>query len=101
MSAEEFLVMLNVPVELEESMVDCLLSLESEDGFSSFQINSHDHRNIGLSLAEQVAGRQRKLRFQFYLPKSRLEQLQAKLRKEFTGSGIHFWIIPMMDSGYL
>ena len=54
MSAKEFLVTLNVSPELEEPMVDCLLTFESEHGFSSMPVFSHDHRNAGLSLAEQV-----------------------------------------------
>ena len=60
MNSKEFLVTLNVPVSLEEAIVDCLLILESEYGFSSFPVNSHDHKNKGLSLAEQVSGRQKK-----------------------------------------
>jgi len=60
MNSKEYLVTLNVPLSIEEEIVDCLLMLESEHGFSSFPVNSHDHRNEGLSLAEQVTGRQKK-----------------------------------------
>jgi len=63
MSTAEYLVTLNVPTSIEEAMVDCLLSFESEHGFSSLPINAHDHKNEGLSLAEQVTGRQKKFAF--------------------------------------
>jgi len=59
MNSKEYLVTLNVPLSLEEAVVDSLLTLESEHGFSSFPVNSHDHKNEGLSLAEQVTGRQK------------------------------------------
>lgn len=100
MSAE-YLVTLNVPPDLEEAVVDCLLTLESEHGFSSLPVSAHDHRNIGLSLAEQVTGRQRKIRFQMYLAEQGLAELLDKLRVEFTGSGISYRVSPVLDSGVI
>lgn len=99
MNYQEFQVTLNVPPSIEEAVVDCLLTLESEHGFSSLPVSSHDHRNRGLSLAEQVSGRQRKIRFQMYLAKENLEILLTKLRAEFTGSGITYRVLPVLESG--
>jgi len=59
MSVEEYIVTLNVSPGLEVEIVDCLLMLESEHGFCTFPIYSHDHRNKGLSLPEQVSGRRK------------------------------------------
>lgn len=101
MNEMEYLVTLNVPPSLEETIVDCLLTFESEDGFSSYPVNAHDHRNEGLSLAEQVTGRQKKIRFQMYLPERKLPDLLAKLKNEFQGSGIHYWVLPVIKNGYL
>lgn len=99
MNVKEYLVTLNVPPSLEEAVVDCLLTLESEHGFSSFPVSSHDHRNEGLSLAEQVTGRQRKIRFQMYVPEQGLAVLLAQLRAEFSGSGINYWVLPVIENG--
>ncbi|MGR9071616.1 MAG: DUF3240 family protein [Gammaproteobacteria bacterium] len=101
MNVQEYLVTLNVAPSLEEAVVDCLLTFESEDGFSSFPVNAHDHRNVGLSLAEQVAGRQKKIRFQMYLPEKELSALLEKLNDEFRGSGIHYWVLPVIKTGYI
>lgn len=101
MNSKEYLVTLNVPPSLEEAVVDCLLTLESEHGFCSFSVNSHDHRNEGLSLAEQVSGRQEKIRFQMYVPEQGLAQLLAQLRAEFSGAGIRYWVLPVIENGVI
>ena len=101
MSSHEFLVTLNVPPSLEEAIVDCLLTLESEQGFSSLPVSSHDHRNKGLSLAEQVTGRQRKIRFQMYLEKKGLSDLITRLKADFSGSGITYRVSPVIESGVI
>ncbi|MGR8935481.1 MAG: DUF3240 family protein [Gammaproteobacteria bacterium] len=101
MNRKEYLVTLNVPPSLEEAMVDSLLTFEYENGFSSFPVNAHDHRNEGLSLMEQVSGRQRKIRFQLYVAEHDLAAFLVKLKNDFPGSGIHYWVLPVIDSGYL
>jgi len=101
MNGKEFLVTLNVPISLEEVIVDCLLTFESEHGFSSFPVYAHDHRNEGLSLAEQVSGRQKRLRFQMYVQEAVLNALLARLREEFSGAGIRYWVMPVVDNGMI
>lgn len=101
MKIEEYLVTLNVPPSLEEAVVDCLLTFESEHGFSTFPVYSHDHKNEGLSLAEQVSGRQKKVRFQMYVPEQRLAALLAQLRIEFSDSGIKYWVMPVIENGII
>ncbi len=101
MNNKQSLVTLNVPVGLEEAVVDCLLMVESEYGFSSFPVSSHDHRNEGLSLAEQVSGRQKRIRFQMYVPEQGLPALLEQLRAEFSGSGIKYWVLPVIENGVI
>ena len=101
MIASEYLVTLNIPPSLEEMLVDQLLLLESEHGFSSFQVYAHHHENKNLSLAEQVTGRQKRTRFQMYIPEHELSSLLALLRRDFKGSGIQYWVMPVIDSGVI
>lgn len=93
------LITINVPPALEEAMVDCLLTFETAQGFSSFPVNAHDHRNQGLSVAEQVTGRQRKIRFQMYIDKTFVPALIAKIKADFVGTGLHYWIVPVLEHG--
>jgi hypothetical protein len=101
MNSKQYLVTLNIPPSLEEMMVDSLLMLEAEHGFSSFPVNAHHHDNKGLSLAEQVTGRQKRIRFQMYVPAEELPALLVQLRQDFSGSGIQYWVLPVVESGVI
>jgi hypothetical protein len=92
------LVILNAPSALEEALVDCLLSLESEHGFNSFQVNSHHHDSKGLSLAEQVSGRQKQICFQIQIDEAGAKQLLAQLKTDFSGAKIQYWLVPVTES---
>jgi hypothetical protein len=95
MTSKDRLVILNAPSSLEEAVVDCLLTLESEHGFSSFPVNVHHHENKGLSLAEQVTGRQKQICFQLHIDEAGANLLLKRLQAEFSGAGIQCWVIPM------
>jgi hypothetical protein len=101
MSSKEYLVTLNIPPSLEEMMVDSLLMLEAEHGFTSFPVNAHHHINKGLSLAEQVTGRQKRIRFQMYVPVQELPAFLEQLRQDFSGSGIQYWVLPVIENGVI
>ncbi|MGR9086738.1 MAG: DUF3240 family protein [Gammaproteobacteria bacterium] len=101
MSGKEYLVTLNVPTSLEEAIVDRLLTFESDYGFTSFPVYAHDHLNAALSLFEQVSGRRKRLRFQIYVEERMLSSLLAQLREEFSGTGIRYWVMPVMDNGVI
>jgi len=99
MSGQEFLVTINVPPLLEEAVVDCLLSIDSADGFSSLVVSAHDSDHKRLSVAEQVAGRKKQIRFQMYVPEQQLSVLIERLKQDFSGAGIHYWVMPVLESG--
>ena len=101
MTSNEYLVTLNVPPSLEEAVVDSLLLLETEHGFSSFPVNAHHHVNKGLSLSEQVTGRQKRIRFQLYVSVEKLPDLIIKLREDFADSGIQYWVLPVVENGVI
>lgn len=101
MSTQQYLVTINVPPLLEEAMVDCLLAIEAAEGFSSLPVSAHGSEHDTLSLAEQVAGRQRQIRFQMYVPGQQLDVLIEKLKLNFSGAGIRYWVMPVLESGYI
>jgi hypothetical protein len=96
---QEYLITLNVPPALEGMMVDNLLTLEFERGFSGFPVYAHHHENKGLSIAEQVTGRQKRIRFQMYVNGTDLATLLVNLRENFSGSSIQYWVSPVLENG--
>lgn len=96
---QEYLVTLNVPPALEGVVVDNLLMMEFERGFSGFPVYAHHHQNQGLSIAEQVTGRQKRIRFQMYVDGTNLALLLTTLRENFSSSGIQYWVMPVLQSG--
>lgn len=86
---------------LEESLVDWLLEREQLSGFSSLHINGHGSHQHSLSLAEQVTGRQRKVMFLIHLPGEAVAGLLEQLRRDFHGTGLHYWVTPLLEAGRL
>jgi len=98
MNHENYLVMINAEPAIEEAMVDYLLSLENSQGFTSFPIYAHDHQQ-NLSILEQVVGRKRHIQFQMYVHKNKVSQLITGLKADFTGSGVNYWVLPVIEHG--
>jgi len=99
MMPEKVLLSLVVSPMVEDAVVDLLLENEAVSGFTSYAINGHGVSIHSLSPAEQVSGRQRQILFQTYLPSEQLDGLITQLSSTFSGSGIHYWVVPLLDSG--
>lgn len=95
------LLVLIVSPSVEHAMVDWLLENEAVNGFTSQPINGHGSSPHALTTAEQVAGRQRQVLFQLHLPETAARELVAALRRDFRGSGMHYWIAPLLEAGHL
>jgi len=98
-SNENVLLSLVVSPMVEDAVIDLLLEHEGVTGFTSFPINGHGASIHSLSLAEQVSGRQRQILFQTYLKSNKMDNLIASLKQTFSGSGIHYWVVPLLTSG--
>ncbi len=99
MSADSLLVSFNAPPALEEMLVDWLLEFDPEQRFASYTVNEHNGDHSQLSLAEQVTGRQKQVRFELILAKDRYEGFMDKFRMDFSGSGIHYRVVPVLSQG--
>lgn len=99
--SEFVLLTLIVPPAHEEPLIDWLLQYEHPSGFSSFPISGHSSHPESLTLVEQVTGRKRQVRFDVQLAGSDLEALLDRLKTDFAGSAIHYWVSPVVDAGRL
>jgi hypothetical protein len=96
---ETSLLTLIAPVGLEEPLVDWLLEHASSHGICSGPINGHSASHESLTVAEQVSGRQRQIRFEVHAQEGEVNLMLERLRGDFADAGIHFWVVPLLESG--
>lgn len=90
-----------VSPRLEPGIVEWLLEREDVPGFSSLPIAGHGSSEHSLTLAEQVTGRSRRVMFLIELPEEVAERVLGDLAEAFHGSGLHYWINPVIRAGHL
>lgn len=98
---DQVLLTLLLSPELEDAVVDWLLGSKSVGGFSSHGVSGHSSRLEGMSLKEQVAGRTRRVCFEVQLARGALGETLAGLREVFADSGMHYWVVPVLEAGSL
>ncbi len=98
---DEALIVLNVPPNLDETIVDWLLAREGASGFTSFPVFGHSTSHDGLSAAEQVSGRQRRQQFQIQICQDAVDTFIDDARLAFGNAGVHFWVLPLYSGGHL
>ncbi|MDT8397115.1 MAG: DUF3240 family protein [Pseudomonadales bacterium] len=91
------LLILNAPPELEEDLVDYLLSLPVVEGFTSYQVNGHGE-NSNLSVAEQVSGRRRRIQYELLTGENAVAEILAGIAAN-VGRDIVYWQQAVFNSG--
>ena len=86
---------------LEEALVDWLLSLDAGPRFTTISIDGHGMDLEGLTIAEQVTGRKRMRLFQVEASLEQAGVIVARLRRDFAGAQIRFWMTPVLEAGSL
>lgn len=99
MNDEQCLLTIIATPAVQETLVDWLLEREELSGFSSQPIDGHGIRASDMSLAEQVAGRQRKVMFYVHTRCKVVRSVLDALKHDFNGAGLHYWLMPLLDAG--
>jgi len=84
-----------------DSITDWLLAQDTVSGFSSHAIAGHGSSEHSMSLAEQVAGKRGQIMFQLHMRCDDARTLVQRLKQDFSGSGMHYWLLPVIESGHL
>jgi hypothetical protein len=92
---------LNGSRTLEERLVDWLLSRDEVAGFTSYPVQGHAARDDELSLAEQVAGRQRRHEIRVELRSADLDAFIAALVRDHGEADLYWFVVPVVRSGHL
>lgn len=93
------LLVIYAPLALEETLVDWLLENDAVSGFSTTEAYGHGQRLSGMSLLEQVTGRQRRVQFNIEVPHGVATSLLQHLREKFSGTGLHYMLMPLLEAG--
>lgn len=89
MSEDFTMLVLNTAPELEENLIDYLLSFEQIEGFTSYQVHGHgEHHN--LSVTEQVTGRRKRSQYEIFLARSAIAKVLEGLASA-VGRDIVYW----------
>jgi len=83
------MLVLNIAPELEEDLVDYLLSLTFVNGFTSYKTRGHGD-NANMTVAEQVSGRRKRLQFELLMDVENVPELLSGLANE-VGKDINYW----------
>ena len=95
----KILLVLNTKPELEEDLVDYLMSLPCVHGFTSYPVRGHGHHD-NLSIAEQVSGRRKRLQVELMLDDAEADTVLAGLTDR-VGRDITWWQQTIIASGSL
>lgn len=85
--------------ELEEDLVDVLLGLPAVGGFTA-SVVAGNGKTQNMSLAEQVTGRRKRLRFELVLAEAVLAEVLGQLTERIGGETV-YWVEPLLDFGKL
>jgi len=79
------------PQSIEEDIVDFFLDSEHAQGFTSLHVRGHTSQHTGMSLIEQVTGRQHRVQFQVLVGEPQARAICKSLGERFAGAGIVYW----------
>jgi hypothetical protein len=93
------MLVLNTAPELEENLIDYLLSFEQVEGFTSFQVHGHGEHN-GLSVAEQVSGRRKRSQYEIFIASDAIPKILEGLASA-VGRDIVYWEQTARNFGHI
>ncbi len=85
--------------DVEEKLLDALLTTFDDEVFTSTPISSHGTAHGRLSAGEQVMGRSRSVFVQIIVTNEESATLTELLRRDFAGTGIRFWMTALAAEG--
>ena len=87
------------PREIEEKLLDALLTTVKGEIFTSTPISSHGTLEKRLSNVEKVMGRSRSVQVQIVTSDEELARLTELLQQLFKGTGLRYWASALAVEG--
>ena len=95
----KFCLTLICPREIEEKLLDTLLTEVDDEVFTSTPTFSHGTAQGRLSSVEKVMGRSRSVQVQIVTTDKELASLIELLKLRFKGTGLRYWATGLLAEG--
>ena len=95
----KFCLTLICPREIEEKLLDTLLTEIDDEVFTSTPTFSHGTAQGRLSSVEKVMGRSRSVQVQIITTDEELASLTELLKQHFKGTGLRYWAAALSTEG--
>ena len=95
----KFCLTLICPREIEEKLLDTLLTEVDDEVFTSTPTFSHGTAQGRLSSVEKVMGRSRSVQVQIVTTDEALARLIELLKRRFKGTGLRYWATALSAEG--
>ncbi len=89
-----------VPVDIKDDVVDTLIGLEEISGFNLETIAGYSREHSQFNIREQVEGYRQLFRFEIMHRSDQQDRLIASLRPVCAGPNLRYWIIPIVEQGH-
>jgi len=90
-----------VPSALKAPMLDALLMAAPANLISSAPAAVHGLSDQAMSTSEQVLAMVGMTQVQVFLALADSDQVVASLGRQFAGSGVRYWLVPVLGGGEL
>ena len=90
-----------VPVEIKDDLVDTLMSLECVSGFNFSEIGGYSKTHSQYDVSEQVQGYRKLQRFEIVHKSAEESLILEALRKVCKNAHVRYWISPINSMGHL
>lgn len=87
------------PPALEEKLLDLLLISPEVSLFTSASAAAHGTSAAEMSSTEQVLGRAFVTQIQVLFAEANKEVVLTSIRQQFSGTGLRYWITPVLERG--
>ncbi|MDD2738214.1 MAG: RNA-binding protein [Methylomonas lenta] len=98
---QQFQITFIVSAEVENAVAECLVSFEHEHAKSTPEPNDLPQHGIVRFLTEMEGPENKSRRFQIYATRHVIAALLEKLKAEFSGNSIYYWITPVIEFGVI
>lgn len=95
------LLILMIPAELRDDVVDCLMACDQVSGFNMTTMAGYSKEHSQYDLREQVEGYREFFKFEVMHPAAQQAALMDSLRPVCAAARIRYWLVPVREQGHL